>query len=832
VIEVEFAGQYFKGDKGLNWKGAYINTTPYLKDDAVFYNGSSYVALQNSTGNLPTNTTFWSILAQKGDNGSGSPVTSVNAKIGDVVLVPSDIGAATSAQGALANTAVQPSGLNKAAVGLSNVDNTSDINKPISTAVQSSLDLKAPLNSPSFTGTVTGLTKATVGLDNVDNTADIDKPLSTLQTNALSLKAPLNSPTFTGTVAGLNKTFVGLGSVDNTSDLSKPVSTAQQAALNLKANVESPAFTGNVTGIDKTMVGLSNVDNTTDANKPISTAQAAALALKAPLDSPAFTGTVTGLTKSTVGLGNVDNISDLNKPISTATQTALNLKANLASPTFTGTVGGITASMVGLGNVNNTADTAKPISTATQSALDLKAPLASPTFTGTVNGISAAMVGLGNVNNTSDANKPVSSATQTALNLKADLTTLANYRLLTNNAFTGTSAATAFPTSIGQLAPTTSTSMTWTPLTASQAVVPAMLTTVNINTATANTVTNSHGIGELVITTVQGGGYCDLSFAKEYRFAMQNASTAGQFIGTKYVFEPDSTNSGTLNTFITEQFDNMTTSVTWISNFQRNFLDPRMVTYHAGGQVAFAQIITGNYTFTDKDSGKTFVYNSASLGTMTFGAGITNGFKVTIKHGLGGAGVTLVSSSRTIVNNATRVASLFALDEVTVEALDPGGFLTLNWKDPLPTYSVNNTTSIIRNVTTNSSVSDLTVNLEANSVYEVSFNCAYTTTATAQSLKLGYASTATGATFLFDAGVQITNVAGTASTVLGPLNTTAATIAGTASVASVEQNAFIRGKIITSSTAGNFAIQVGAISTATTLTIAIGRAPLLIKKIK
>ena len=786
MIEVEFAGQYFKGDKGLNWKAAYVNTTAYLKDDAVFYNGSSYIALQNSTGNLPTNTTFWSILAQKGDNGSGSPVTSVNAKIGDVVLVPSDIGAATSAQGALANTAVQPSGLNKAAVGLSNVDNTSDINKPISTAVQSSLDLKAPLNSPSFTGTVTGLTKATVGLDNVDNTADIDKPLSTLQTNALSLKAPLNSPTFSGTVGGLNKTFVGLGSVDNTSDSSKPVSTAQQSALNLKANVESPAFTGNVTGIDKTMVGLSNVDNTTDANKPISTAQAAALALKAPLDSPAFTGTVTGLTKSTVGLGNVDNTSDLNKPISTAAQTALNLKANLASPTFTGTV----------------------------------------------SGISAAMVGLGNVNNTSDANKPVSSATQTALNLKADLTTLANYRLLTNNTFTGTSAATAFPTSVGQLAPTTSTAMTWTPLTASQAVVPAMLTTVNINTATANTVTNSHGIGELVITTVQGGGYCDLSFAKEYRFAMQNASTAGQFIGTKYVFEPDSTNSGTLNTFITEQFDNMTTSVTWISNFQRNFLDPRMVTYHAGGQVAFAQIITGNYTFTDKDSGKTFVYNSASLGTMTFGAGITNGFKVTIKHGLGGAGVTLVSSSRIIVNNSTRVASLFALDEVTVEALDPGGFLTLNWKDPLPTYSVNNTTSITRNVTTNSSVSDLTVNLEANSVYEVSFNCAYTTTATAQSLKLGYASTATGATFLFDAGVQITNVAGTASTVLGPLNTTAATIAGTASVASVEQNAFIRGKVITSSTAGNFAIQVGAISTATTLTIAIGRAPLLIKKIK
>lgn len=36
------------------------------------------------------------------------------------------------------------------------------------------------------------------------------------------------------------------------------------------------------------------------------------------------------VTKAQVGLGNVDNTSDLNKPISTATQTALNLKANSA----------------------------------------------------------------------------------------------------------------------------------------------------------------------------------------------------------------------------------------------------------------------------------------------------------------------------------------------------------------------------------------------------------------------------------------------------------------------------------------------------------------------
>lgn len=104
-------------------------------------------------------------------------------------------------------------------------------------SVTSSLALKAPLASPTFTGTVSGITKAMVGLSNVDNTTDAAKPVSTAQQTALNLKAPLASPTFTGTVSGITKAMVGLGNVDNTSDAAKPVSTAQQAALDLKASL-------------------------------------------------------------------------------------------------------------------------------------------------------------------------------------------------------------------------------------------------------------------------------------------------------------------------------------------------------------------------------------------------------------------------------------------------------------------------------------------------------------------------------------------------------------------------------------------------------------------
>ncbi len=65
---------------------------------------------------------------------------------------------------------------------------------------QTQLDAKAPTASPTFTGTVSGITKSMVGLGNVDNTSDANKPVSTATQTALDLKANLASPTFTGTV--------------------------------------------------------------------------------------------------------------------------------------------------------------------------------------------------------------------------------------------------------------------------------------------------------------------------------------------------------------------------------------------------------------------------------------------------------------------------------------------------------------------------------------------------------------------------------------------------------------------------------------------------------
>lgn len=79
-----------------------------------------------------------------------------------------------------------------------------------------------------------GSNKVTITDDTGNNEVDIDVAESNLtigQSQVTSLvsdlaaKAPIASPTFTGTVAGITKTMVGLGNVDNTSDSTKNSAT-------------------------------------------------------------------------------------------------------------------------------------------------------------------------------------------------------------------------------------------------------------------------------------------------------------------------------------------------------------------------------------------------------------------------------------------------------------------------------------------------------------------------------------------------------------------------------------------------------------------------------
>ena len=142
------------------------------------------------------------------------------------------------------------------------------------------------------------LNAAAVGLGNVNNTSDASKPVSTAQAaadTAVANAAASALASHTGNTANphnVTKAQVGLANVDNTSDAAKPISTATQTALDAKANSAAltahTSATSNPHSVTKAQVGLANVDNTSDAAKPVSTAQATAIATKADTTDARF----------------------------------------------------------------------------------------------------------------------------------------------------------------------------------------------------------------------------------------------------------------------------------------------------------------------------------------------------------------------------------------------------------------------------------------------------------------------------------------------------------------------------------------------------------------
>lgn len=273
------------------------------------------------------------------------------------------------------NDQTNPHKVTKAQVGLGNCDNTSDVDKPVSTAqaaahakLQSSIhatqkaldDHKADKKNPHE------VTKAQVGLSEVPNVVTNDQtPTYTENASLVKLTSGEKLSTAFGKLSkavsdfmahikatnphNVTKGQVGLGNCDNTSDANKPVSTAQATAIAdaKKAGTDAQsaidthaAKQNNPHKVTAAQVGLDKVNNTSDADKPVSTAQQAKFdeltksinGAQGSSDAHASrTDNPHSVTKSQVGLGNVDNTSDVNKPISTATQTALDGKISADS---------------------------------------------------------------------------------------------------------------------------------------------------------------------------------------------------------------------------------------------------------------------------------------------------------------------------------------------------------------------------------------------------------------------------------------------------------------------------------------------------------------------
>lgn len=212
------------------------------------------LAMQVDTGALYTlmsiNPVVWAPTGGPGGGSGGSPVavasegTQITGNLTTLNIVGAGV-EATAVGGVVTIDVPGVSGVTKNDVGLGNVDNTSDVNKPVSTAQASAISSREPAIATGGGNQYlrgdkqfVAIPKADVGLGSVDNTSDVAKPLSTATTTALAGKEPTiaggtNSQFLRGDKAfvAIDKTVIGLPNVDNTSDVNKPVSTAQQTAI-------------------------------------------------------------------------------------------------------------------------------------------------------------------------------------------------------------------------------------------------------------------------------------------------------------------------------------------------------------------------------------------------------------------------------------------------------------------------------------------------------------------------------------------------------------------------------------------------------------------------
>ncbi|MEY3738730.1 MAG: hypothetical protein RL544_1508, partial [Bacteroidota bacterium] len=243
----------------------------------------------------------------------------------------------------------------KTNLGLSNVDNTSDINKPVSVAQQNALDLKANLASPTFTGLVvlpTGTSGVTQNLN--DNSSKI--ATTAYVANALSDA----SGSITNSVA--DATTTAKGKILLAGDLGG--TAANPLVMNVGGKTSDSIAATVVAFGNGTSNNLANAFVKRDANGDFSAGTISSNLIGNVTGN--VTGNITGNVTGTV-TGNATNVSGIVAVVNggTGATTSVNARTNL-----------------GIGNINNTSDADKPVSTAQQSALDLKANLNSPTFTG------------------------------------------------------------------------------------------------------------------------------------------------------------------------------------------------------------------------------------------------------------------------------------------------------------------------------------------------------------------------------------------------------------------------------------------------------------------
>ena len=238
----------------------------------------------------------------------------------------------------------------KTSLALNNVDNTSDANKPVSSAQQTALDAKqATLVSGTNIKTINGSSVLGSGNISISSAVAWGGVTGTLS-NQTDLQTALDGKVDENTaITGATKTKVtydskGLvtgGADATTADIAdstnkRYVTDAQLVVVgntsgtNTGDNATNSQYSGLAASKQDTLVSNTNIKTINSTSVLGSGNISVEPVITATTSADYYRGdkTFATLNKTAVGLGNVDNTSDANKPVSTATQTALDAKTN------------------------------------------------------------------------------------------------------------------------------------------------------------------------------------------------------------------------------------------------------------------------------------------------------------------------------------------------------------------------------------------------------------------------------------------------------------------------------------------------------------------------
>ncbi|SHN16205.1 beta strand repeat-containing protein [Flavobacterium xinjiangense] len=388
--------------------GNFVAGTDYLRPTGSASLLTNFPVLnQNTTGNAATATSAISVTGTVLVPNGGTGITSYTA--GNFIRA---LDATTLQQ----RTPTQV----KTDLGLGNLDNSSDLGKPVSIATQTELDLKEDEINKSTDGTFAANSDIKYPSERATKTY-VDTQVSA------AISGVPRVPDATALATGKIQLAGDLGGTA-TAPIVPGLATKEPIIINLPVTKGGTGITSYTAGnfiraLDattlqqrtpaqvKTDLGLDQVSNISDANKPLSDATKVALDTK--IDKTAM-GVVNGV--ATLDAGGKIPTSQL-PPISVSSVDVVNSQVQML---------GLPSPSVGSMAIRTDEGKSYVLAVLPGSILANWVQIVAPGSVLSVNGYSGTVslkktdVGLSNVDNISDLNKPVSTATQTELDLKED----------------------------------------------------------------------------------------------------------------------------------------------------------------------------------------------------------------------------------------------------------------------------------------------------------------------------------------------------------------------------------------------------------------------------